>query len=221
MWVGLACGAALGLGGIVAVDAATGPADAQGGFKVTPAQLQINQKISQAAVRRANRNRADIQALQRAVGTNGGATGPTGPQGAPGSQGERGERGPQGPAGSAAAVATVAADGTVDPSRSALSGGRVVKAQGAASVGFYCVYDLPFTPKSAVASANIDPSRFNAPPNPPFRAGAMTYVMRPGDPNPISGCALDGLQVVINTYAAQDADIGDSVDYPFSLWIED
>ena len=51
---GLACGVALGLGGLVAADLGTESADAQGDFKVTPAQLQINQKISQAAVRRSN-----------------------------------------------------------------------------------------------------------------------------------------------------------------------
>jgi len=105
MWVGLACGAALGLGGIVAVDAATESADAQGGFKVTPGQLQINQKISQAAVRRANRNRSDIEALQRTVGANGGATGPQGPAG------PQGPQGPQGPAGSDASINGVAAGG--------------------------------------------------------------------------------------------------------------
>ena len=122
--------------------------------------------------------------------------------GATGARGAQGDRGPAGPSGSAAAFATVAADGTVDPARSSLAGGRVVKAQGAAGTGFYCVYDLPFSPKGAVASANIDPSRSSPPPNPPFRAGAMTYVMRAGDPNPISGCALDGLQIVVNTYSA-------------------
>ena len=52
--VGTACGLALGAGVIAAVDAGTQTADAQGDFKVTPAQLQINQKISQAAVRRSN-----------------------------------------------------------------------------------------------------------------------------------------------------------------------
>ena len=52
--LGTACGLALGVGVIAAVDAGTETADAQGDFKVTPAQLQINQKISQAAVRRSN-----------------------------------------------------------------------------------------------------------------------------------------------------------------------
>ena len=50
----IAAGAVLGAGAVVAVDAATQTADAQSGFSVTPEQLQINQKISQAAVKRSN-----------------------------------------------------------------------------------------------------------------------------------------------------------------------
>ena len=53
---GAAAGLVLGAGVIAAVDAGTQTADAQSGFKVTPAQLQINQKISQAAVRRSNQS---------------------------------------------------------------------------------------------------------------------------------------------------------------------
>ena len=51
----LACGVALGVAGVAAVDVADQRADAQTAkFEVTPAQLQINQRISQAAVRRSN-----------------------------------------------------------------------------------------------------------------------------------------------------------------------
>lgn len=53
--VGAAAGGVLAAAGGFAVDGALDRADAQGGFAVTPAQLQINQKISQAAVRRSNR----------------------------------------------------------------------------------------------------------------------------------------------------------------------
>ncbi len=49
---GVACGAAIGLGALVVIDAATDTADAQSGFTVSAGQLRINQKISQAAVRR-------------------------------------------------------------------------------------------------------------------------------------------------------------------------
>jgi hypothetical protein len=53
-WVGVAAGMALGLGGLAAVQAATDDASAASTFRVTPEQLQINQRISQAAVRRSN-----------------------------------------------------------------------------------------------------------------------------------------------------------------------
>jgi hypothetical protein len=53
-WIGVAAGLVLGVAAIVAVDQASEPASAQGSFSVTPAQLKINQRISQAAVRRSN-----------------------------------------------------------------------------------------------------------------------------------------------------------------------
>jgi hypothetical protein len=53
-WVGVAAGVALGLGVVVAVEVGTGDASAQGGFRVSAEQLRINQRISQAAVRRSN-----------------------------------------------------------------------------------------------------------------------------------------------------------------------
>lgn len=53
-WVGVAAGVALGLGVVVAVEAGTEDASAQGGFAVTAEQLRTNQRISQAAVRRSN-----------------------------------------------------------------------------------------------------------------------------------------------------------------------
>jgi hypothetical protein len=54
-WAGVAVGVACALGAVVAVSAATDQARAQSGFTVTAGQLQINQKISQASVRRSNR----------------------------------------------------------------------------------------------------------------------------------------------------------------------
>jgi hypothetical protein len=56
MGVGAVFGVALGLTGVLALDAGTGQADGQRGFTVSPAQLKINQSISQAAVRRSNRS---------------------------------------------------------------------------------------------------------------------------------------------------------------------
>lgn len=53
-WIGVAVGVALGLGLVVAVEAGTEDASAQSGFRVSAEQLRINQRISQAAVRRSN-----------------------------------------------------------------------------------------------------------------------------------------------------------------------
>ena len=54
-WIGVAAGLTLGAAGVVTVDQATETASAQsGGFAVSAEQLRINQRISQAAVRRSN-----------------------------------------------------------------------------------------------------------------------------------------------------------------------
>src|SRR5512144_1211587 len=53
-WVGTAAGVALGLGAVVAVEGATGQADAARPVAVTAQQLKINQRISSAAVTRSN-----------------------------------------------------------------------------------------------------------------------------------------------------------------------
>lgn len=63
-WVGIAAGTALGLGGVVALDAATDEASAQRPVAVTAQQLKINQKISQAAVRRSNNALTRIGAIE-------------------------------------------------------------------------------------------------------------------------------------------------------------
>jgi hypothetical protein len=52
-WIGATVGMAVGLAGVAIADQATQPAEAAT-FQVTPGQLQINQRISQAAVRRSN-----------------------------------------------------------------------------------------------------------------------------------------------------------------------
>lgn len=91
--VAVACAGLLAGAALVAADGpGPGVATAQGsgGFTVTPKQLRINQRISQAAVRRANANRRDIEALRRGEAAAGvpGVQGPAGPQGPPGPQGE-------------------------------------------------------------------------------------------------------------------------------------
>lgn len=94
--VAAACAALLAGTALVAADGSgRSVATAQGAakFTVTPGQLRINQRISQAAVRRANANRRDIDALKQG-GTGAGAAGsqgPEGPQGPAGAQGPPGE----------------------------------------------------------------------------------------------------------------------------------
>jgi hypothetical protein len=66
-WVGIAAGVALGLGAVVALEASTDDASAQGRFRVSAEQLRINQRISQAAVRRVNQDQKDIAALGAAA----------------------------------------------------------------------------------------------------------------------------------------------------------
>lgn len=55
LWVGVACGVALGLGAVAVADVGTQTASAQSGFTVSAQQLKINQNISSAAVKRSNR----------------------------------------------------------------------------------------------------------------------------------------------------------------------
>lgn len=64
-WIGVAAGAALGLGAVVAVDQATDQASAQARFTVSPEQLRINQRISQAAVRRSNESLQLLDPIRR------------------------------------------------------------------------------------------------------------------------------------------------------------
>lgn len=56
LWIGVACGVALGLAVVAVADLGTQTASAQGGFTVSAEQLRINQNISSAAVKRSNRS---------------------------------------------------------------------------------------------------------------------------------------------------------------------
>ncbi|MGD9571971.1 MAG: hypothetical protein AB7V62_08815 [Thermoleophilia bacterium] len=56
-WIaGVAAGVALGLATVLSIEAATDDASAQAGFTVSAEQLRINQRISQASVKRSNRS---------------------------------------------------------------------------------------------------------------------------------------------------------------------
>jgi hypothetical protein len=71
-WIGVASGVALGLGSIVAVDVATHEASAQASqFRVSAEQLRINQRISQAAVRRSNESLTLLGPVRDTDGPNG------------------------------------------------------------------------------------------------------------------------------------------------------
>lgn len=101
---GIATAALAGAIGITAGSSDVLPhADAAGEFTVSPAQLGINQRISQAAVKRANANRKSLTALKSQLGVGGAAAGqqagPAGPQG------------PQGPAGPTLPLPSESVDG--------------------------------------------------------------------------------------------------------------
>jgi hypothetical protein len=71
-WIGVAAGVALGLGSVVAVDATTDTASAQASkFRVSAEQLRINQRISQAAVRRSNESLTLLGPVRDTDGPNG------------------------------------------------------------------------------------------------------------------------------------------------------
>jgi hypothetical protein len=66
-WVGVTAGVAVGLAAVIGVEAATDTASAQRPVIVSAQQLKINQRISQAAVKRVNQAQRDIAALGAAA----------------------------------------------------------------------------------------------------------------------------------------------------------
>jgi hypothetical protein len=65
-WIGVTAGVALGLGSVIAVAAATDTESAQAAkFTVSAEQLRINQRISQAAVRRSNESLDLLDPIRR------------------------------------------------------------------------------------------------------------------------------------------------------------
>jgi hypothetical protein len=87
-----------------------------------------------------------------------GSPGPQGPKGETGAPGSPGPQGPKGDAGTALAYAYVESDGTVDGNRAKnLTAANVTWAwnstQDPQLIGTYCIGSLPFTPRSAVATA--------------------------------------------------------------------
>jgi hypothetical protein len=83
-WVAVPVGIALGLALALALDRAAAPASAQGGrsgVTLSAEQLRTNQRISQAAVKRANRANRRLDRLQTAATAGTGPAGPRGPGG--------------------------------------------------------------------------------------------------------------------------------------------
>jgi hypothetical protein len=63
-WIGVGAGLVLGLGVVLAIEAATDEASAQRPVAVTAQQLKINQRISQAAVKRSNDANRRVTAIE-------------------------------------------------------------------------------------------------------------------------------------------------------------
>jgi hypothetical protein len=127
-WLAVPVGLALGLALALALDRAAEPAAGQGGragFALSREQLRINQRISQAAVRRSNRANTRLDRLRPA------ATGPAGPAGPPG---------PAGPAGPGAvriafsAAAGSPPQGVLDAAGVTMTAACVAEPGGAAAI---------------------------------------------------------------------------------------
>jgi hypothetical protein len=134
-WLAVPMGIALGLALAVAIDRAAEPAGAQGGrsgVELSAEQLRINQRISQAAVKRSNRANSRLDRLTS------GAAGPAGPVGA------AGPVGPPGPAGPGATrVAFSAAAGS--PAQTILDlAGVTLTAECVAEAGGAAALDVTF-----------------------------------------------------------------------------
>jgi len=201
-WVAVAIALVVGLAAAAIVSRAAAPARAQetpAGFELSVNQLRINQRISQAAVRRGNDALAKVGALEpkvAAIETTGGKAGPIGPVGP---QGPIGPIGPQGVPGSAAGFALVQADADVVEARS----------QGVADAnvdqinpGVYCIKGLAAPPKAMVATS------FGAAPH-------IVSVNMPAASGQVSGCGLGEPAVLTFTPA------GSPEDGPFFVWFED
>jgi hypothetical protein len=97
---------------------------------------------------------AGAQGAPGATGARG-ADGPQGPRGETGAQGAQGVQGVAGEPGSAVAYAHVNPTGGIDETRSkGLVDANVTQGS---SAGSYCFKNLPFTPKTMVASADLNP----------------------------------------------------------------
>ncbi len=208
----VACAATLALGaGIVLGDAVESPqanARAASTFEVTPAQLKINQRISQAAVRRSN------EALKRldAFGPTGATSGTPSAPGAPDATGAKGEKGDAGPAGAKGEKGDTGAPGA--PGQDGVDGQDATFSAEKWGVIGRNTYGSP-----AVAFRTGPWGEAAAPSNPPSGVGSLGISvdgraplladrekMAFGNEFDFAGFALDGINSIsYSTYTGMDA----------------
>ena len=203
-WMAVVTALLVGLAAAAIVSRAAAPARAQeapAGFELSVNQLRINQRISQAAVRRGNDALAKVAALEpkvAAIETGAGKAGPAGPIGP---QGPIGPIGPQGVPGSAAGFALVQADGDVVEARSqGVLDANVEKPN--PGTGIYCLTGLAAPPKAMVAVS------FGGSPH-------LVSVNMPAPSGQVNGCGVG--EPAVLTFAPG----GEAEDGPFFVWFED
>jgi hypothetical protein len=201
-WMAVATALLVGLAAAAIASRAAAPARAQeapAGFELSVNQLRINQRISQAAVRRGNDALAKVAALEPKVAAIETGGGKAGPKGDVGPQGPIGPIGPQGLPGSAAGFALVQQDGDVVEARSqGVTDANVQEV----STGVYCLQGLTAPPKAMVATS------FGGTPH-------LVSVNMPAANGQVNGCAV-GEPAVLTFKPDGSAESG-----PFFVWFED
>jgi hypothetical protein len=200
-WVAVAIALVVGLAAAAIVSRAAAPARAQetpAGFELSVNQLRINQRISQAAVRRGNDALAKVGALEpkvAAIETTGGKAGPIGPVGP---QGPIGPVGPQGLPGSAAGFALIQNGDVVEARAQGVTDANVEQV----NPGVYCFKGFATAPKAMVAAS------FGAVPH-------IVSVNMPGPNGQVDGCGVNEPSVL--TFKPD----GSPEDGSFFVWFED
>lgn len=210
----VACAATLALGAGIVIGGATEPsqasAQAASKFNVSASQLQINQRISQAGVRRANEALKRLNELAPTGATSGtpnapgaagakGDTGPAGPVGPAGAKGDVGPAGPAGPAGAEGAVGPAGpagpagADATFSPEKWGVIGRNIVGSPVVAfRAGPWGEAAAPIDPPSGVGSLGIS-------------VGSGTEKAAFGNEFDFAGVELDDIDSIsYSTYTSMD-----------------
>jgi hypothetical protein len=200
-WMAVAFGLAVGLVAVAIVGraAAQETPSPPAGFQLSVNQLKINQRISQAAVRRSNAATVRLDALEPKVTALAETGGKAGPKGDTGPQGPVGPAGPQGVPGSAAGYALVQGDGDVVEARSkGVADANVEQV----STGVYCFKGFSTQPKAMVATS------FGGVPH-------LVSVNMPAATGQVNGCGVG--EPAVLTFAATTAMAEGG---PFFVWFE-